>query len=309
MLISIIIPTYKRSSNITKAIDSIYDSKIDEDLYTIEVIVVDDNGRGNKYQIDTEELLRNYIDSKQIKYIINEENCGGGEARNRGVAACCGQIIGFLDDDDLFIKGKIEKHIQDIEAGYDISLTSMKVIDEHGTELYPPWAVAKGSTLEDFIVCGNAYTPMIMVKREIFMLSGGFDKVKMLQDHILMLKLLKVTNKITSSEEKFFIHNVHSGERVSRNLSFESLSVKQSYEKSFLGNLSNVQRNQLLLKQNKEKSLFTYRLQGWGDSIFIAFKGIKYISTSEQLLYFCKYFTRILLGDKMYILLDKLRRK
>ena len=57
-LVSIIIPTYSRSKNLSRAIES----ALNQDYENIEIIVVDDNGLGKKDQLKTQDNMRKYIE-------------------------------------------------------------------------------------------------------------------------------------------------------------------------------------------------------------------------------------------------------
>lgn len=107
-LVSIIIPTYKRPENLKRAINSV----LNQTYTPIEIIVVDDNGNGTKWQIYTETLLKDYIQQNKIKYITHEINRNGSAARNTGFHASQGEYINFLDDDDVFEPTKIQKQIK-----------------------------------------------------------------------------------------------------------------------------------------------------------------------------------------------------
>lgn len=101
-MISVIIPTYKRSKNLTKAIDSVLIEEGD-----FEVIVVDDNDPDSEYRKENEILLKKYSKNKKFKYIKHEKNKNGAAARNTGIRIAKGEYITFLDDDDLFCNGRI----------------------------------------------------------------------------------------------------------------------------------------------------------------------------------------------------------
>ena len=77
-LVSVVIPTYKRSETLTRAIDSV----LEQTYPSIEIIVVDDNGEGTEMQLETEKALENYIISGEIVYIKHEVNRNGSAARN-----------------------------------------------------------------------------------------------------------------------------------------------------------------------------------------------------------------------------------
>ena len=103
--VSIIIPTYKRSDLLERAIKSV----INQTYKNIEIIVVDDNVNNSKEHLQNLKIIEKY---PQIIYIKNKKNLGGGLTRNVGIKASTGEYIAFLDDDDEFYPTKIEKQYQ-----------------------------------------------------------------------------------------------------------------------------------------------------------------------------------------------------
>ncbi|CEN94062.1 MAG: glycosyltransferase family 2 protein [Paeniclostridium sordellii] len=110
-IVSIIIPTYKRPTTLSRAINSC----INQSYSNIEIIVVDDNNSGDEYRLETETLMKNYESNENIKYIKHKENKNGSAARNTGIRASKGEYIAFLDDDDEFLSDKIEKQVRKME--------------------------------------------------------------------------------------------------------------------------------------------------------------------------------------------------
>ena len=119
-LISVVISTYKREKELIRAIDSV----LAQSYKNIEIIVVDDNGKNNEFQIKTEKIMRNYSQHRNIKYIPNEKNLGGALARNVGIENCNGEYIAFLDDDDQYYENKLKKQIQlfNLDKSGDLAL-------------------------------------------------------------------------------------------------------------------------------------------------------------------------------------------
>ena len=103
-LVSVIIPTYKRSSYILRAINSV----LNQTYKNIEIIVIDDNEADDEFSKITQNVLKKLIDSKQIIYIKHVTNKGISAARNTGIKIASGDYIAFLDDDDEFLPKKIE---------------------------------------------------------------------------------------------------------------------------------------------------------------------------------------------------------
>ncbi len=105
-LVSCIIPTYKRNDTLGRAIKSVVEQSYKE----IEVLVVDDNEKGDEYSVRVIETVNGFSDAR-VHYVSQEKHINGAEARNAGIRASKGEYIAFLDDDDWWEKDKIEKQV------------------------------------------------------------------------------------------------------------------------------------------------------------------------------------------------------
>ncbi|UPQ79288.1 glycosyltransferase [Flavobacterium azooxidireducens] len=101
-LVSVIIPTYKRSDYLIRAIESV----LKQTYSPIEIIVVDDNDGNNEFRKDTKKSLEKYISKDVVRYVEHEKNKGIAAARNSGIKVAKGEYIAFLDDDDEFLPQK-----------------------------------------------------------------------------------------------------------------------------------------------------------------------------------------------------------
>ena len=95
--VSVIIPTYNYGRFIAETIES----ALGQTLLPHEVIVVDDGSTD-----ETAEVVASF--GERVRYIY-QENAGVCAARNRGVAASSGDLIAFLDADDIWEPTKLEK--------------------------------------------------------------------------------------------------------------------------------------------------------------------------------------------------------
>lgn len=120
--VSVIIPTYNRSSYLEEAIISV----INQTYENLEIIVVDD-GSKEKY---AEVICNNY---KKCNYYY-KENGGLSSARNFGIQKAKGEYIAFLDDDDVWKENKLEVQckILDKDTSIDCVHSSAIVINEKG---------------------------------------------------------------------------------------------------------------------------------------------------------------------------------
>ncbi len=106
-LVSVIIPTYKRADMLTKAIDSV----LTQTYKNVEVLVIDDNNPNTEWRALTSEIMKQYSLNTRVRYICHEINKNGSAARNTGIQNANGEIITFLDDDDIYMPDKIEKQV------------------------------------------------------------------------------------------------------------------------------------------------------------------------------------------------------
>ena len=130
-LVSVIIPTFSRPNNLIRAIESV----LRQTYSPIEIIVVDDNGTGTEYQLQTESILHNLVESGKVSYIVHEKNRNGSAARNTGLYASKGTYINFLDDDDELGVNKIEKQVEKLRSNSDIDATYCDTVMKWGDKV------------------------------------------------------------------------------------------------------------------------------------------------------------------------------
>ena len=92
---SVIIPSFNRCQLLAQAIDSV----ILQDYANIDIIVVDDGSNDG-----TGAMLAEHY--PQVRHVY-QPNRGPAAARNVGIALARGEIIAFLDSDDIWLKNKI----------------------------------------------------------------------------------------------------------------------------------------------------------------------------------------------------------
>lgn len=125
--ISIVIPTYNSKTNILKSISSILDQK----FKNLEIVVVDDGSTDS-----TRNALDPLLMAGLIQYYF-KENGGAASARNLGIEKAKGQVIGFLDADDIYLPGMISQCLDMLErGGYDlVSVDNYMVYYENDVEV------------------------------------------------------------------------------------------------------------------------------------------------------------------------------
>ena len=90
-LISIIVPVYKVEKYLNRCVQSI----VDQTYQNLEIILVDDGSPDN-----CPAMCDRWAESDPRIKVIHKTNGGLSDARNAGMAAAAGELIGFLDSDD-----------------------------------------------------------------------------------------------------------------------------------------------------------------------------------------------------------------
>lgn len=110
--VSIVIPTYRRPQLMGRALKSV----LDQTYGDFEVIVVDDNARGESAQTETARLIAERFNDPRVRYIVNEASQGAGRARNIGIEKAKGEYVAFLDDDEDWEAEKLSKQVAVLDA-------------------------------------------------------------------------------------------------------------------------------------------------------------------------------------------------
>lgn len=110
--VSVVIPAYNCERYIARTIDSVLAQTRPAD----EIIVVDD-GSTDK----TADVIRSFGDRV---ILIQQENAGASAARNTGIKAASGDWIAFLDGDDEWLEGCLQKHGDLLERNRHLQWTS-----------------------------------------------------------------------------------------------------------------------------------------------------------------------------------------
>ncbi len=130
-LVSVIIPTYKRPTDLSRAIESV----LNQDYANVEIIVVDDNNADAPERVETESVMKAFENNPKVQYIKHEKNKNGSAARNTGWRASHGEYITFLDDDDEIAHTKIRKQVEcleNLDESWGVCYTAYKLFKANG---------------------------------------------------------------------------------------------------------------------------------------------------------------------------------
>lgn len=110
-MVSIIIPTYQRPGNLAQALES----AASQAYANKEILVVSDNAAGSDFNAQTREIVeacRQRHPEVPIHLVQHVHNRNGAAARNTGMLHSHGEFISFLDDDDIYLPGRVEQAVK-----------------------------------------------------------------------------------------------------------------------------------------------------------------------------------------------------
>ncbi len=119
-LVSVIIPTFNRPDMLGDAIRSV----LNQSYKNIEIIVVNDGGA------DVGGLVNWFGQDANITYVRHGQNRGLAAARNTGIKLARGDIIAYLDDDDIYRQEHLATVVAAIAAGADLVYTDAEYVQE-----------------------------------------------------------------------------------------------------------------------------------------------------------------------------------
>lgn len=168
--VSVVIPTYNYAHFLGQAIDS----ALAQTWPPSEVIVVDDGSSDN-----TPELLARYGDRIRV---VHQRNRGLASARNTGAELATGDLLAFLDADDIWLSRKLERQVQRFLADPELGLVHCGVeeIDSSGAVLgrcldgLEGWVATELLLFRRPVIRGGGSG--VIVPRTLFEAIEGFDR-------------------------------------------------------------------------------------------------------------------------------------
>jgi glycosyltransferase involved in cell wall biosynthesis len=129
--VSVIIPVYNGERFIAGAIES----ALAQTYENLELLIVNDGSTDR-----SGEKISPYLDLPNVRY-IEQENKGVAAARNTGIRNAAGDLIAFLDQDDLWLPKKLELQVEYLLNHPDVPLVHANVdcIDDAGEAVNFHW--------------------------------------------------------------------------------------------------------------------------------------------------------------------------
>lgn len=159
-LVSVIIPVYNGERYLRTAIESV----LAQNVCPIEIIVVDDGSTDA-----SQTVAREFMPMVQV---ITQSNRGASVARNRGVALAHGEILAFLDADDLWLADKLQYQLPVLRDNPAVTMVFGQVEQFYSPELS---ATATLPDLGERHTLNGLHVGAMLIRRSAFDQVGPFD--------------------------------------------------------------------------------------------------------------------------------------
>lgn len=182
-LVTIVMPSYNQARYLDKAIQSV----LDQDYPNIEFFVVDGGSKDN-----SADIIRKYHETnpERLVWWVSEKDNGQADAINKGIKRARGEIIAWLNSDDIYLDGAVSKAVSALKEKPSLGLVygNIKSMDMDGQVFneitYDDWK------LEDLMAFRIIGQPSVFMRRDAFEKVGGMDTTyDLLLDPLLFMRI------------------------------------------------------------------------------------------------------------------------
>lgn len=278
MKLSIILPIYNTEKYLYRCLDSVFNQDINASDY--ELIAVNDGSTDGCLAI-----LKEYQKNFNNLILIDQENAGDSEARNRGLEVARGNYITFLDSDDAIYENTLKTIIDRAELeDLDILYLKMMRFDDDGNFLYETNNVGNDAIILPGFEHQRRTFPATLYKKEMLK-DLFFDKDILLGTESVLNAIAQTrASKCSNSSLPFYKYTDRPN----------SISKKARTEKSYTGYLKGIINMHHFQKENYKKPnsiqtnyfndfyfIFMTRIIEW--SILPEFNKARFLETKKLL--------------------------
>ena len=222
MKLCVLMPVYNEAAFVGAAIASILSAR---STLEISVVIVDDGSSDN-----TAEVIEAVAATTPDIRLIRTENRGVSHARNTLLAAIpdtC-DLVTFLDGDDAFEAGYLEKHCQILADTPSLDLTYSQLCliesDQQDMALAPR---------ENALICRTISMSIGIYRPSLLKKTGEFDLAfPQAEDTDYLLRLFELGPNAYLSDDIAVLYRQHGG-----NITKDKLTVQRGFARAVLGHI------------------------------------------------------------------------
>jgi glycosyltransferase involved in cell wall biosynthesis len=227
--VSVIVPAYNAESYIAEALQSV----IQQSYRDWEVVVADDASSDGTAHVASKV-------APGLKLLRTDENGGIGAARNRAIAASSGELLAFLDADDLwrfdYLQELVELYDRSVGSGLRVGVVACnaRILTPDGyaeTTYMDAVGASDGIGLRRLLksnpIFVSALTPRVVVDA-----AGGFSaELDAAQDYDLWIRIMELGYRVVATPEPIAVYRL-TPNSVSSFPGREARALQEMYERA-----------------------------------------------------------------------------
>jgi glycosyltransferase involved in cell wall biosynthesis len=199
-LVSVILPVYNREALIARAVESV----LAQTWRPLELLVVDDGSTDG-----TRAVLETFGDRITV---LEQRHGGAYAARNLALRHAHGQLVAFIDSDDVWLPDKLSRQVpllQRPEVGLVFG-DALHVPERKRTcfQVSPP---ARGRTADRFAFANFVPTITVLARRSCLEDAGGFSEENEISCDYLMWFRIALRHELDYVDDVVAEYTVHPG--------------------------------------------------------------------------------------------------
>ena len=165
--ISIIVPVFNVADYMKACLDSILDQKYEN----LQLIVVDGGSTDG-----TLEIIKDY--ESRLSYWVSEYDEGQAHAINKGLAVADGDIVNWINGDDLMEPGSLERlnRAYTLNSEANIFCGVLRIVDESNEHVQKEYIQFVGKTVDQSIWNTKMAQPSTFYRLEVVRKLGGINQ-------------------------------------------------------------------------------------------------------------------------------------
>lgn len=229
MQVDVIIPAHNPGGLLHDALESC----VQQTYKNFKVYVIDDCSTEN-----LKPVIKRFSKSLDITFIQNKKNMGPSGTRNAGIKASNGELISFLDADDIWHPRKLELSVREFKKDPDAAMTCGNYqILVHGRLRSPFYKKPISVNWKTLMKINYVASGSVTVKRSVFENIGLFDEsLWIAEDYDGWIRLAE-GHKINYIHEVLYYYRIIPGG--------DSLTQRDDIQKNHIDNLNKIKKASL----------------------------------------------------------------